>query len=252
MGHHNSWGRDFESLFNQHGPQGRRGGEWGGPWGRWGPDRRSGPPPWLTGLFGLAGQDAPPRGPRVRRGDVRVAILAVLADEPLNGYQVIQQIAERTDGAWRPSPGSVYPTISQLEDEGLIEGDDERGRRTLRLSEAGREYLATHADEVAGVWAPFESEERRERRTGDVADYASLKPEIGRVMNAAWQIISTGTDEQRREAIGVLVEARRGLYRILADHPGDDGEVDVLEEDVLEERAREDVLEEDPGEEEER
>ena len=182
---------------------------------------------------------------------MRVAILAVLADEPLNGYQVIQQIAERTDGAWRPSPGSVYPTISQLEDEGLIEGDDERGRRTLRLSDAGREYLSTHADEVAGVWAPFESEERRARGTGDAADYASLKPEIGRVMNAAWQIISTGTDEQRREAIGVLVEARRGLYRILADHPGDDGEVDVLEEDVLEQDVlEEDVLDKGPGEEE--
>jgi len=162
----------------------------------------------------------------------------VLAEEPLNGYQVIQQIAERTDGAWRPSPGSVYPTISQLEDEGLIEGDDERGRRTLRLSDAGRDYLSTHAEEVAGVWAPFESEERRQRSTGDGADYASLKPEIGRVMNAAWQIISTGTDEQRREAIGVLVEARRGLYRILADHPGDDGEVDVLEEDPIGEEDR--------------
>ncbi len=95
---------------------------------------------------------------------MRVAILAVLAEEPLNGYQVIQQIAERTDGAWRPSPGSVYPTISQLEDEGLIEGDDERGRRTLRLSDAGRDYLATHAEEVAGVWAPFESEERASAR----------------------------------------------------------------------------------------
>ncbi len=234
MGHHRSWGRDFESLFNQHGPGGQRrggdwGGPWGGPWGGGGPNRRSGPPPWLTGLFGLGGQEAPPRGPRVRRGDVRVAILAVLAEEPLNGYQVIQQIADRTDGAWRPSPGSVYPTISQLEDEGLVESDDERGRRTLRLSDAGREYLATHADEVAGVWAPFEDERREERRP-DGSDFTSLKPEIGRVMNAAWQIITTGTDEQRREAIGVLVEARRGLYRILADHPGDDGEVDVLEE----------------------
>ena len=169
---------------------------------------------------------------------MRVAILAVLAEEPLNGYQVIQQISERTDGAWRPSPGSVYPTISQLEDEGLIEGDDERGRRTLRLSDAGREYLSTHAEEVAEVWAPFESEGRSGRPQGDAADFTSLKPEIGRVMNAAWQIISTGTDEQRRDAIGVLVEARRGLYRILADHPGDDGEVDVLEEDLNGEEER--------------
>src|SRR3954449_5135043 len=233
------WGREFESMFQQH--RRAHGGQWGGSGGGWGPPgRRSGPPPWLAGLFGLAGEE-PPRGPRARRGDVRVAILAVLADGPLNGYQVIQEISERTDGAWRPSPGSVYLTISQLEDEGLIEGDDERGRRTLRLSEAGRDYLATHSDEVAGVWAPFESEQRSERDRpgrGEAPEYASLKPEIGRVMNAAWQIISTGTDEQRREAIGVLVEARRGLYRILADHPGDDGEVDVLEEEPIDEEGQ--------------
>jgi DNA-binding PadR family transcriptional regulator len=231
MGSHRSWGRDFEAMFNQHGS---RGADWTGPWGRWG-DRRSGPPPWLNGLFGLAGQDAP-RGPRVRRGDVRVAILAVLAEEALNGYQVIQQIADRTDGAWRPSPGSVYPTISQLEDEGLIEGDDERGRRTLRLSDAGREYLATHQDEVAGVWAPFDTEDRRAREEAGSPDYASLKPELGRMMSAVWQIISTGTDEQRRAAIGVLVETRRSLYGILADHPGEDDEVDDLgDRDAIEE-----------------
>lgn len=241
MSHHRSWGPDFESLFNQHGSGGRRGGEWGGPSWSSGPrgsqNWRSGPPPWLAGLFGLVGQEGPPRGPRVRRGDVRVAILSVLADEPLNGYQVIQQISERTDGAWRPSPGSVYPTISQLEDEGLIEGDDERGRRTLRLSDEGRAYLASHAEEVAEVWAPFEREGEAPRGKGEGSEFASLKPEVGRVMNAVWQIISTGTEQQRRDAIGVLVEARRGLYRILADHPGDDGEVDVLEEEPTDEEG---------------
>jgi DNA-binding PadR family transcriptional regulator len=182
-------------------------------------------------LFGLATQE-PTRGPRVRRGDVRVAILAVLADGPLNGYQVIQEIGERTGGAWRPSPGSVYPTISQLEDEGLVEGDDERGRRTLRLSDAGRSYLAEHEDEVAGVWAPFQDGAQRRDvdpdETEGAADFASLKPELGRVMNAVWQIITTGTDEQRRAAVGVLVDARRGLYRILADDADADGEVDDL------------------------
>lgn len=244
------WGREFETLFQQHwngghggghgggrGGRGARGGEWGG-W-QWGPpNRRSGPPPWLTGLFGLAQQEHT-RGPRVRRGDVRVAILAVLADGPLNGYQVIQEISERTQGAWRPSPGSVYPTISQLEDEGLLEGDDERGRRTVQLTTSGRAYLTEHADEIEAVWAPFirqrEERERREARDddgadgADGADFASLKPELGRVMNAVWQIITTGTDEQRRAAIGVLLEARRGLYQILADHPGDEvDEVDDL------------------------
>jgi DNA-binding PadR family transcriptional regulator len=231
------WGREFEAMFQQHGhgrSPGRghgRGGEWSGPWGawQWGPPGRSGPPPWLAGLFGLASPE-PSRGPRARRGDVRVGILAVLADGPLNGYQVIQEIAERTGGAWRPSPGSVYPTISQLEDEGLVEGDDDRGRRTLRLSDSGREYLDQHADEVAGVWAPFTEGSSREQDEMDVdLDFASLKPELGRVMNAVWQIITTGTDEQRRAGVGVLVEARRALYQILADHPGDlDDTVDDL------------------------
>jgi DNA-binding PadR family transcriptional regulator len=174
-----------------------------------------------VGLFGLAQQERS-RAPRARRGDVRVAILAVLADGPLNGYQVIQEIADRTGGAWRPSPGSVYPTISQLEDEGLVEGDDDRGRRSVRLSDSGREYLAGHEDEVAQVWAPFDRETVEDDDGEDVGlDFASLKPELGRVMNAVWQIITTGTDDQRRAAVGVLVEARRALYQILADHPGD-------------------------------
>ena len=231
------WGRDFESLFQQHGRGGhgswgghgsRRGGDWSGPWGggQWGPpNRRSGPPPWLVGLFGLASQERA-RAPRARRGDVRVGILAVLADGPLNGYQVIQEIADRTGGAWRPSPGSVYPTISQLEDEGLVEGDDDRGRRTLRLSDAGREYLDQHEHEVAEVWAPFAEGSAGGSDDEGGLDFASLKPELGRVMNAVWQILTTGTDEQRRAAIGVLMEARRGLYQILADHPAD--EVDDL------------------------
>ena len=227
------WGRDFESMFQQHGrgpggwgggPGGRRGREWGGGWGP--PGRRSGgPPPWVAGLFGLAQQERA-RAPRARRGDVRVAILAVLADGPLNGYQVIQEIADRTAANWRPSPGSVYPTISQLEDEGLVEGDDERGRRTLRLSDAGREFLADHESEVDGLWAPFAEGADSADEDESGVDFASLKPELGRVMNAVWQIITTGTDDQRRAAVGVLVEARRALYQILADHPGD--EVDDL------------------------
>src|SRR5215212_2245131 len=230
------WGREFETMLRQHGGgRGRghgRAGEWGGPWGawQWGPHgRRSGPPPWLTGLFGLASPETS-RGPRARRGDVRVAILAVLADGPLNGYQVIQQIADRTGGAWRPSPGSVYPTISQLEDEGLVEGDDDRGRRTLRLSDSGREYLDEHADEIAAVWVPFaQGSARGDDDVEPDLDFASLKPEVGRVMNAVWQIITTGTDDQRRAAVGVLVGARRALYQILADHLGDlDDTVDDL------------------------
>jgi DNA-binding PadR family transcriptional regulator len=191
-------------------------GEWHhhphGPWGGWEGHRhgRSGPPPWVAGLFGLA-QGTQQRGPRARRGDVRTAILDVLHTEPMNGYQIIQQIAERSGGAWRPSPGSVYPTLSQLEDEGLVEYDESKGRRTLRLTTDGEAYVTEHSEELTGVWTPFQAP------TEDGADYTTLKPEIGQVMNAVWQIITTGSDRQRRDAVGILAETRRKLYGLLAE-----------------------------------
>ncbi len=167
----------------------------------------------MAGLFGLS-QGEQHRGPRARRGDVRAAILAVLKDDPLNGYQIMSQIAERTGGAWKPSPGSVYPTIQQLEDEGLVEAvGSGTGQRKLKVTPAGWDYISEHRDELAAVWEPFEEPEREEGR----GDFANLKPEIGQVMNAVWQIITTGTDQQRRDAIDVLVETRRKLYGLLAE-----------------------------------
>ncbi len=190
---------------------GHHGHRWGQSWGGQATGGMGGPPPWLAGLFGLA-QGEQRTAPRARRGDVRAAILDVLAAEPLNGYQIISGIAERTGGAWKPSPGSIYPTISQLEDEGLVEADDANGRRTLRLTDAGRDYVAANADELAGVWEPFTAPRRSEGN-----DYSALKPEIGQVMSAVWQIATTGTDQQRRDAIDVLVETRRKLYGLLAE-----------------------------------
>ena len=77
------------------------------------------------------------RGPKARRGDVRAAILSVLSDAPRNGYQVIQEIAERTGGAWKPSPGSIYPTLQQLEDEGLVVQTEDGGRKAYALTDEG-------------------------------------------------------------------------------------------------------------------
>lgn len=218
MGHpgfNRQWTRGGEGAWHQHGGSPWGGGSWGADWSGWdGPRRgRPGPPPWVAGLFGLA-QGMQQRGPRVRRGDVRAAILDVLSAEPMNGYQVISQIAERSSGAWKPSPGSVYPTISQLEDEGLVTSDDSAGRRTLRLTDEGRAYVAAHPEELARVWEPFDSPSSEER---DPTEFANLKPEIGAVMNAVWQIITTGTEQQRRDAVEVLVETRRKLYGLLAD-----------------------------------
>ncbi len=196
------------------GDRGSWGAGWGGGpgWGGGGGHGRGGPPPWVAGLFGLA-QGMQAKGPKVRRGDVRAAVLDVLRGGPRNGYQVIQQIEERSGGAWRPSPGSVYPTVSQLEDEGLVEADAAEGRRTLRLTAAGETYVADHPEELEAVWAGFDAPEPAD----DPADFASLKPEIGALMNAVWQIVTTGTDQQRREALALLTETRRRLYGLLAD-----------------------------------
>lgn len=207
---HRGHGREWDG---ERGPErGERGGRGRG--GRGGP--MGGPPPWMAGLFGL-GSPERGRGPRVRRGDVRAAIIDVLAtaaanEEPVNGYQVIQQIAERSNDAWRPSPGSVYPTIQQLLDEGLVENDDEHGRRTVRLTAAGLAYAEANPDELAAVWTPFEKAEERES-----GEHADLKPEIGQVMGAVWQIVTSGSDAQRRAAVDILVDTRRKLYGVLAD-----------------------------------
>lgn len=189
----------------------------GQPWGQWQPPHgggRHGAPPWAQAFAGLAGAGFGPsgftKGPKVRRGDVRSAILGVLAEQPMNGYQVIQQIAERSGGAWKPSPGSVYPTVSQLEDEGLVRArEDDGGRRTLELTDEGRNYVAEHPDEMAATWRAFD--EARSEEPSDV------KQMIGQVMSACWQIAVTGSPHQRSEAAKILADARRKLHGLLAE-----------------------------------
>ena len=206
---HNPWDMPWDDpRGGQRGPGGSRGHNHGrAPWS-------SGPPPWLQGLIGLAqsGMQAP-RAPKVRRGDVRTAILDVLAVEPMNGYQIIQQIAERSGGAWKPSPGSVYPTVQQLEDEGLVEGREADGRRLLQLTEAGRQYVEEHPDELAETWRAFDEAAEAER--GD--EGPDLKPVIGQVMGAVWQVVTTGTRQQQAEAAEILADTRRKLYGLLAE-----------------------------------
>ncbi|SFB34367.1 Transcriptional regulator PadR-like family protein [Nocardioides alpinus] len=221
MGHH--WpGADWPANNNNE-PERRS------PWtsGSGGGRRAGGPPPWLSEIFGMAAgtQTPPQRGPKVRRGDVRTAIIDVLhrartAEEPINGYQVIQEISELSNGEWRPSPGSVYPTIQQLQDEGLVESDDERGRRTIRLTDTGVTWAEANTAELASVWAPFA---RTEEPAGDQpSGQADIKSEIGQVVSAVWQLGTQGSEAQRRAALDVLVDTRRRLYGILAD--GRDGE----------------------------
>jgi DNA-binding PadR family transcriptional regulator len=235
MGHqgfNRQWARMDEPGRRQR--RGGRRGPWGDFGGWQGPGRpgMQGPPPWVAGLFGLGSMHEQRRGPRVRRGDVRSAILDVLrtaegSGEQVNGYQVIQQISERSAGAWRPSPGSVYPTIQQLQDEGLVDSSDGRDRRSLTLTDEGRQYVADHADELAQVWRPFE-------RETEETSFSGIKPEIGQVMGAVWQLVTNGSEAQQRAAIDVLVETRRKLYGILAD--GDESEYAEDEDEEDEEQ----------------
>jgi DNA-binding PadR family transcriptional regulator len=210
---------DDDRRDRRHHPGGR------GPWSEWtdqpwsGRGHRPGPPPWAA-LFGFQ-QPQQRRAPRARRGDVRAAILSVLAEakatgEHVNGYQVIQQIAARSKDEWRPSPGSVYPTIQQLEDEGLIETDEAGGRRAIRLTDAGDAWVAEHARELESVWRPFQG---REEAAGGGDFGRTLKSEIGQVAGAVWQLATQGSETQRAAALDVLVETRRRLYGILADGP---------------------------------
>lgn len=164
------------------------------------------------GPFGRGGQFGGPRfrhGPRVRRGDVRAAALSLLAEEPRNGYQIIQEIGARTDGVWRPSPGSVYPALQQLEDEGLIRPEaDESGRKTFVLTTEGEGYVASHAEELRASWDAV---------TGSVDETGmELRQLVRQVLVAVMQVGQAGSASQVEQAARVLTDTRRALYRILA------------------------------------
>ena len=161
------------------------------------------------GPHGFAG----PRGPRARRGDVRVALLVLLAEEPRNGYQLMQAIEERSEGAWRPSPGSVYPTLQQLEDEGLVTTTERDGQRAFAITEAGRERLAERAEDAPAPW------EAVERGAGSGA--RELMKLVRDVATATAEVVRAGDEQQVEQARDLLADMRRSLYRILAGDPPD-------------------------------
>jgi DNA-binding PadR family transcriptional regulator len=148
---------------------------------------------------------------RVPRGDVRAAVLLLLADEPMHGYQLMQTIADRSGGRWTPSPGAIYPTLSQLEDEGLVVVTHESGRKLATLTESGRK----HVEENAQNWPdPF----------AESAEHpgANLRVLLEELHIAARQVARNGTDAQRASAAEILSGARRSLYLLLADGAGPD------------------------------
>ena len=155
--------------------------------GGWAPD---GMPPWRGGR-------------RMRRGDIRGALLSGLADGPAHGYELINRLEERSGGMWRPSAGSVYPTLQLLQEEGLITGRDEDGKRVFELTEAGRA-----AAEAARERAPWGHDEP--------AGHGELRQAVKTLMLAARQVAAAGDQAQVTAATAIVTEARQRIYRLLA------------------------------------
>jgi DNA-binding PadR family transcriptional regulator len=140
----------------------------------------------------------------VRRGDVRSAILRVLRDKPMHGYQVIQELEAQSGGRWRPSAGSVYPTLQLLEDEGLVRSQDVDGRRTYSLTDAGTAAAERTEPVAAG---------RRNWRT-DRTDLRALAIQLA---GAAMQVNKMGSPEAKEKARLILLDSRRQLYGLLSE-----------------------------------
>lgn len=162
----------------------------------WGGGDFPGGPPWTWG------------GRRAGRGDIRAAILVLLAEKPSHGYQIIQELEARSNGAWRVSPGSVYPTLQQLEDEGLVKlVSGETERRVYELTETGK----AEAEKIAGERAPWD----------DVAgavpnDFAELKDLVVGLGSATWQVVRANEPRQLAAAKDILRDARKRMYMLLA------------------------------------
>ncbi|WP_458109014.1 PadR family transcriptional regulator [Arthrobacter sp. R3-55] len=145
-------------------------------------------------------------GTRAGRGELRTAILALLAERPMHGYQIIHEIEERSGGSWKPSAGSVYPTLQLLADEGFVSAEESSGRKIYSLTEAGREDVA--GSETSAPWDSL--------GTQSSPGFAALPKAGVDLAQAAAQVGRTGTPKQVQEAVTVLEEARRRLYSILA------------------------------------
>jgi len=174
------------------------------------PRFRGGPHPGADYMGFLGGPAFGPRGfgGRARKGDVRSAILSLLSEGPTNGYGLIKAIQAKTEGAWRASPGSVYPTLQQLVDEGLIAPTSEGARAEYTLTDEGRSYVEEHQDEIAAAWTQSRNPWKEQ---GDLLTAARKLAGVVR------QVSAEGTTEQRASASAKLDDLRRELYRMLGE-----------------------------------
>ncbi len=207
MHNHNRFARLFSEAGGRpsgHGCPGRQFGHRpGGPGGpRFSDDEGRGPRGFRGG----------PRGPRAKVGNLRLAILALLAEEPRNGYSMIQEVSQRSGGLWQPSPGSMYPALSQLEDEGLIEVQPQEGKKAYALTDTGRQYVQDNQEALGAVWEP--------EQDGGHGGRVEVRSALHALMGAVQQVAQAGSEAQVKEAASILDTARKSLYRLLAEDAG--------------------------------
>ncbi len=147
-------------------------------------------------------------GPRARRGDVRAAVLALLAERPMHGYEMIKEIEERTQGAWTPSAGSIYPMLQLLEEEGLIRGEESDGKRRFTLTASG----TAEQEEKAGEEAPWDAV-----RAGAAPEAIHLRDSVGKLHHSIGQVFHAADEGQQKRVRELLDETRRKIYAILAE-----------------------------------
>ena len=140
----------------------------------------------------------------MRRGDVRVALLIALLDGPGHGYELIQALEAKADGRWRPSPGSVYPALQLLADQGLVTSAEQDGKRVFAITEAGRNEANERIASQGYPWDESRSE------------HGDLRTAVRDLHFAAKQVGMTGSPESVSQATGIVTEARKALYRLLA------------------------------------
>jgi DNA-binding PadR family transcriptional regulator len=171
--------------------------------------------PWGWGGSGFgSGRGGPHRRGRRSRGDVRAAILLLLDEQPRNGYSVMQEVEERSSGAWRPSPGSIYPALAQLEDEGLVAPADSEQGKAFALTDAGREYVAEHRERLGVPWETATE--------GMPEGLQELRRSAGQLGMASMQVAQTADSRLIAGARQILDDARKAMYRLLAGE--DEGE----------------------------
>ena len=196
-------GHHHEEAFARHHGHGHGGARFGPGFGPWGP-----------GMFGGPGNAFFGRGPKVGRGDVRSAILVLLAEQPMHGYQIIQELSSRSGGVWRPSPGSVYPTLQQLEDEGLVHGDEADGRRVFRLTDEGTAEVERRGADQAAPWEVG----------GESGPFVDLRKAGFGLVSAVMQVAQSGSPDEVARATAILTDARKRLYAMLAEDDEPTGE----------------------------